>query len=199
MVKFIQNRILKPQMATHFRHARGSKSFVTLPEARLIGILADVRTPGSLPHIVNFARSIHKPERKCHILLLVPAKRKEITPFDYEKNFPGMPVEIICQDEMSFFKVPKKELTLPFTSARFDILFYLEVMDNFSLESVLYHSHSKMYAGAAGLCSGVFDFEIELNDRAELSFLTENLHKYLQDRGSKSENKPADQDGLSLF
>jgi len=186
-------------MVAHFRHTRGAKSFVTLPEARLIGILADVRNPGSLPLVVSFARAIHKPERKCHILLLVPAKRKEITPFDYEKNFPGMPVEIICQDELSFFKIPRKELSLPFTSARFDILFHLEVMDNFSLESVLYHSHSKMYAGAAGLCSGVFDFEIELNDRIELGYLTENLNKYLKDRGNMSEAKPTGQDGLSLF
>jgi hypothetical protein len=186
-------------MASHFRHSRGSKSFVTLPEARLIGIMADVRIPGSLPHVVSFARSIHKPERKCHILLIVPAKRKEITPFDYEKNFPGMPVEIVCQDEMTFFKVPKKEQILPFTSARFDILFYLEIAENFSLESVLYHSHSKMYAGAAGLCSGLFDFEIELNDRAELGYLNENLFKYLQDHNSKTENKPTGQDGLSLF
>ena len=201
MIQFIQNKLLKPGMVSHFHHNRPPRAFVPLPDARSIGILADVRTPGSLPFIVQFARQVHRPERRCHLLLLVPHKRKDLTPFDYEKNFPGMPVEIICLDEMNLFKVPSKNLTQPFVAARFDILFYLETGLNFSLESVLYHSHARMYAGASGLCNGILDFEIELNERPELSYLAENLLKYLQEKPKRTEGqtKQEENDKFTLF
>jgi hypothetical protein len=186
-------------MLVHFNRTRGQKDFVCLKDASTIGILADVRTPGSLPVIVQFSRSIHKPDRRCHVLLLVVDKRKELNPFDYEKHFPGMPVELICQDELNFFKVPRKELTHPFTVNHFDIVFYLETGENFSLESVLYHSNAKMFAGATGLCNGVFDFEIELSDRPELPFLAENLIKYLQNVPVKQEVGTTEPDKLILF
>jgi hypothetical protein len=186
-------------MVAHFHRTRGQKAFVNLKDASTIGILADVRASGSLPVIVQFARSIHKPDRRCHILLLVPDKKKEINSFDYEKQFPGMPVELICQEDMTFFKVPKKELTHHFTINHFDIVFYLETGENFSLESVLYHSNAKMFAGATSLCNGAFDFEIQLSDRAELPYLTENLIKYLQNTQEKQEVRTNESDKFILF
>lgn len=186
-------------MLGHFHRARGPKAFVCLKDASTIGILADLRQAGNLHVVSQFARSIHKPDRRCHVLVIVPDKRKEINPFDYEKHFPGMPVELICQEEMTLFKVPRKDLTHPFTINHFDIVFYLDTSENFSLESVLYHSNAKMFAGAAGLCSGVFDFEIQLADRPELSYLTENLVKYLQNVPTTQEVKTTESDKFILF
>ena len=199
MATLIQRYFLTPNMLGHFQRTRGQKAFVCLKDASTIGILADLRPVGNLQVVSLFARSIHKPDRRCHVLLIVPDKRKEINPFDYEKHFPGMPVELICQDEMTFFKVPRKELIHPFTVNRFDIVFYLETGENFSLESVLYHSNAKMFAGASSLCNGVFDFEIQLSDRPELPYLTENLIKYLQNVQHTQEVRTTESEKFILF
>ncbi len=199
MVTFIQRIFLKPGMVSHFQHTRDQKAFVSLNEATSVGILADLRVSGNLPVVVHFARSVHKPSRRCHILLIIPDKRKELNPLNYEKQFPGMPVELVCQDEMNIFKVPRKDLTHHFTVNKYDIVFYLETGSNFSLESIFYHTHSKMYAGVSGLCSGYFDFEIDLADRPEMSHLTENLLKYLQKVPEKQESNIPESDKFTLF
>ncbi len=199
MITFIQKRILKPGMVSHFTRSRSTKAFICLPEAHSIGIMADVRQPGSVQPIVSFARSIHKTDRRCHVILLVPEKRKELVPYEYEKNFPGMPVQLICLDDLSIFKVPKKELTQPFTTAKFDIIFLMETAENFSLETILYHSQAKMFAGAAGLCSGLLDFEIELNERSDMQYLAGNLIKYLEKQTGKPVNQSPDSDKFILF
>lgn len=199
MITFIQKRILKPGMVSHFTRSRSAKAFICLPEAHSVGIMADVRKPGSVQPVVTFARSIHKTDRRCHIILLVPEKRKEIIPYEYEKNFPGMPVQLIGIDDMSIFKVPKRVLSQPFTSARFDIVFFLETAENFSLETILYHSQAKMFAGAAGLCSGLLDFEIEINERSDIPYLAENLIKYLQKQSGKQVTQSPDSDKFILF
>jgi len=140
--------------------------------------------------VVQFAQVIHKQERHCHILLIIPEKRKEVNPFDYEKHFPGMPVELICQEELTWFRAPKKEQAKPFTSNAFDIVFYLDTEENFSLQSVLWQSQAKMFAGPEGFCRGVFDFEIGLKERTDLPYLTENLLKYLQALQNRMDFKP---------
>lgn len=190
MISFIQRFFLIPRLVSHFHRLRAKKAFVPLREANSIGILADLRKAGSMPPVVQFAKSIHKPDRRCHVLLLIPDKRKEVNTFDYEKHFPGMPVELICQDELNLFKIPKKELCVPFTSNVFDIVFYLETEENFTLQSVLWHSQGRMFAGAEGFCRNVLDFEISLNERTDLPYLTENLMKYLQSIHHRQETKP---------
>ncbi len=199
MATLIQRYFIRPNMLGHFHRSRGPKAFVCLKDASTIGILADLRRDGNLQVVSRFARSIHKPDRRCHILLIVPDKRKEINPFDYEKHFPGMPVELICQEELTFFKVPRKDRSHPFTVNHFDIVFYLETGENFTLESVLYHSNARMFAGATGLCNGIFDFEIELSDHPELGYLADNLIKYLQQAQNPQEVKTSEPEKFILF
>jgi hypothetical protein len=174
----------------HFHRLRSKKAFIPLREAKTVGILADFRKAGNLPPVVHFAKAVHRQDRRCHVLLIIPEKRKELNPFEYEKHFPGMPVELICQDELTFFKAPRKEQAKPFTANSFDIVFYIDTEENFALQSVLWQSQSRMFAGPEGLCSGVFDFEIELNERTDLPYLTENLIKYLQSIQNRQEIKP---------
>lgn len=180
MISFIQRIFLIPRLLAHFHRIRSKKAFVPLKEAKSIGILADLRKPGSMPPVIQFAKSIHRIDRRCHVLLIIPDKRKEVNPFDYEKNFPGMPVELICQEEMTPFQAPRKEQFKPFTANDYDIVFYLDTEDNFSLNSVLWQSRARMYAGPEGCCGHVLDFEIGLKERSDLPYLAENLFKYLQ-------------------
>lgn len=190
MISFIQRVFFIPRLLAHFHRIRSKKAFIPLKEARSIGILADLRKTGNMVPVVQFAKSIHRQDRRCHVLVIIPDKRKELNPFDYEKNFPGMPVELICQEELSFFKAPKKDLFRPFTANDYDIVFYLETEENFSLQYVLWQSSAKMFAGPEGFCGGIFDFEIGLNDRTDLPYLAENLLKYLQSIQNRQEIKP---------
>jgi len=190
MIAFIQRIFLIPRLLAFFHKMRGKKAFIPLKDAKTIGILADLRKPGSVPPVVQFAKGIHKQDRRCHVLLIIPDKRKELNPFDYEKHFPGMPVELICQEELSLFRAPKKEQSKPFTANVYDILFYLDTEDNFTLQSVLWQSQARMFAGPEGFCGGVLDFEIGLNERTDLPYLTENLNKYLLSIQNRQEIKP---------
>jgi len=199
MISLIQRLFLIPRLLAHFHRIRSKRAFIPLREAKTIGILADLRKSGNIPTVVQFAKTIHRQERRCHVFLIIPDKRRELNPFDYEKNFPGMPVELICQEELSFFKAPKKEQSRPFTSTVFDIVFYLDTEDNFALQSVLWQSQAKMFAGPEGFCKGVFDFEIGLNQRTDLAFLAENLVKYLQSITNRQEVKPQSEESFKLF
>ncbi|MFA5815221.1 MAG: hypothetical protein WC865_06340 [Bacteroidales bacterium] len=190
MISFIQRIFLIPRLLAHFHRIRSKKAFIPLKEAKSIGILADLRKSGNMPPVIQFAKAIHWQDRRCHVLLIIPDKRKELNPFDYEKHFPGMPVELICQEELSLFKSPKKEQFKPFTANAFDIVFYLETEENFTLQSVLWQSQAKMYAGPKGFCRGVFDFEIGLKERTDLPYLTDNLLKYLQSIQNRHDFKP---------
>jgi hypothetical protein len=190
MISFIQRFFLIPRLLAHFHRVRSKKAFIPLKEAKSIGILADLRKAGNVPPVVQFAKAIHRQDRRCHVLLVIPDKRKEVNPFDYEKHFPGMPVELICQDELTLYKAPRKEQSRPFTSNAFDIVFYLETEENFALQSVLWQSQAKMFAGPQGLCSGVLDFEISLEDRIDLPYLADNLIKYLHSIQNRQDLKP---------
>ena len=190
MISFIQRFFLIPRLLAHFHRLRSKKAFIPLKEAKSIGILADLRKPGNMPPVIGFAKAIHRQDRRCHVLIIIPDKRKEVNPFDYEKNFPGMPVELICQEELSLFKAPKKEQFKPFTANDYDIVFYLDTDENFSLQTVLWQSRAKMYAGPEGFCGGVFDFEIGLKERTDLPYLADNLIKYLQSIKHRQDFKP---------
>jgi hypothetical protein len=190
MLSFIQRFFLIPRLLSHFHRIRSKKAFIPLREARSIGILADLRKAGNIPPVVQFAKAIHRQDRRCHVLIIIPDKRKEVNPFDYEKNFPGMPVELICQDELTLFKAPRKEQSRPFTVNAFDIVFYADTEENFSLQSVLWQSQAKMFAGPEGLGGGVLDFEISLKERTDLPYLTDNLVKYLHSIQNRQEIKP---------
>jgi hypothetical protein len=180
MISLIQKKIIRPGAISRYRRERPKRAFIPLREATSIGIIADLRKPGFAQPVIQFAKSVQRIDRKCHILFLVPDKRKEMNVFDYEKHFPGIPVEIICNEELGIFKIPGKDRIAPFSGKTFDILFYLETEPNFTLEYVFYHSRATMAAGASGLCDSQLDFEIDLNNRKELPYLTENLLKYLQ-------------------
>lgn len=180
MTSFIQRAFLVPMLLARFRRMHRTKAFISLTEAKSIGILADLRKAGNVPPIVQFAKAIHKHDRRCHLLFIIPDKRKEVNPFDYERHFPGMPVELICRDELTLFNTPEKDQIKPFIAKVFDIVIYLETEENFSLQSVLWQSQAKMFAGPEGFCKGVFDFEIGLKEQTDLPFLAENLLKYLQ-------------------
>lgn len=190
MISFIQRIFLIPGLLAHFHRIRRKKAFIPLKEAKAIGILADLRKPGNMATVVQFAKAIHRQERRCHVLVIIPDKRKELNPFDYEKHFPGMPVELICQDELNFFKAPKKDQFQPFTVNPYDIVFYLDTEENFALQTVLWQSQATMFAGPEGYCHGIFDFEISLKERTDLTFLAENLFKYLQSMQNRQESKP---------
>ncbi|MFA6128841.1 MAG: hypothetical protein WC699_16190 [Bacteroidales bacterium] len=190
MISLIQRIFLIPRLLANFHRIRKKKAFIPLKEAKTIGVMADLRKPGHVPTVVHFAKAMHRQDRRCHVLLIIPERRKELNAFDYEKNFPGMPVELICQEELSFFKAVKKEQAKPFISNSYDIVFYLETQDNFTLQSVLWQSQAKMFAGPAGFCGGVFDFQIGLNERIDLPYLTENLIKYLQSIQNMQEAAP---------
>jgi len=190
MISFIQRFFLIPRLLAHFHRARREQAFIPLKEAKSMGILADLRKPGNFQPVIEFAKEARKQNRRCHVLLIISDKRKKVNPFDYEKNFPGIPVELICQEELTLFQTPKKAQSKPFTSNAFDIVFYLETEENFTLQSVLWQSQAKMFAGPEGLCSGVFDFEIGLKERTDLTFLTENLLKYLQSIQNRQDIKP---------
>ncbi|MFO7617682.1 MAG: hypothetical protein R6V75_10570 [Bacteroidales bacterium] len=171
---------MTPGLIRSYRHHRGDKAFIPLREAINIGIMADLRNPDHVKPVTQFARTLHRVDRKCHIFFIIPEKRKELNVFEYEKHFPGSPVELVCPEELNCLKVPRKLLITPFASHHFDILFYLETAPNFTLEYVLLQTKAKMTAGAAGLCSNVLDFEIEMNESQDLNYLSENLLKYLQ-------------------
>lgn len=190
MISFIQRVFLIPRLLAHFHRIRSKKAFIPLREAKSIGILADLRKAGNMPSVVHFAKAIHRQDRRCHVLIIIPDKRKEVNPFDYEKHFPGMPVELICDEELSLFKAPKKEQTKPFTANPFDIVFYVDTEENYSLQSVLWQSQARMFAGPEGFCGGVLDFEISLKERTDLPYLTDNLIKYLQSIQNRPEIKP---------
>lgn len=190
MISFIQRVFLIPSLLALFHRIRSKKAFIPLKEAKSIGILADLRKTGTMAPVVQFAKAIHRQDRRCHVLIIIPEKRKELNPFDYEKHFPGMPVELICQEELSLFKAPKKEQSRPFTANVYDIVFYLDTEENFSLQSVLWQSQAKMFAGPEGFCGGVFDFEIGLKERTDLPYLADNLLKYLQSIQNRQEIKP---------
>jgi hypothetical protein len=189
MISFIQRIFLIPRLLAHFHRVRSKKAFIPLKEAKTIGILADLRKPGNVPPVVQFCKAIHRQDRRCHVLLLIPDKRKELNPFDYEKHFPGMPVELICQEELTLFKAVKKDQSRPFTTNSYDIVFYLDTEDIFTLQSVLWHSQARMFAGPEGFCGGVFDFEISLQERTDLPYLSDNLIKYLQSIQNRQESK----------
>jgi hypothetical protein len=190
MISFIQRVFLIPRLLARFQRTRREQAFISLKEAKTMGILADLRKPGNFLPVIQFAKKIHQQNRRCHILMIIPEKRKKVTPFDYEKNFPGMPVELICQEELSLFKAPKKQQSKPFIANAFDIVFYLETAENFSLQSVLWQSQAKMFAGPEGFCGGVFDFEIGLKERTDLPYLADNLLKYLPSIQNRQEFKP---------
>jgi hypothetical protein len=190
MIAFIQRLFLIPRLLAHFHRIRNKKAFIPLKEARSIGILADMRKPGHVPPVVQFAKAIHRQERRGHVLLIIPEKRKEVNPFDYEKHFPGMPVELICQDELTLFRSLRKDQIKPFTNNLFDIVFYLDTEENYSLQTALWQSQAKMFAGPEGTCHGVLDFEIGLSERTDLPYLTDNLLKYLQSIQNRYEAKP---------
>ncbi len=198
MIAFIQRIFLIPRLLAFFHKARARKAFIPLKEARTIGILADLRKPGNVPTVVQFSKAIHKQDRRCHLLLVIPDKRKELNAFDYEKNFPGMPIELICQEELTFFKAPKKEQTKPFISNAYDIVFFLNTEDNYTLQSVLWQSKAKMFAGPEGFCGGVFDFEIGLKERTDLAYLADNLIKYLQTIQNRHIDQP-EKESFKLF
>jgi hypothetical protein len=190
MISFIQRVFLIPRLLAIFHRIRSKKAFIPLKEAKSIGILADLRKTGTMAPVVQFAKAIHRQERRCHVLIIIPEKRKDLNPFDYEKHFPGMPVELICPEELSLFRAPKKEQFRPFTANLYDIVFYLDTEENFSLQSVLWQSQAKMFAGPEGFCGGVFDFEIGLKERTDLPYLADNLLKYLQSIQNRQEIKP---------
>jgi hypothetical protein len=183
------HRLITPGLLRAYRQHRSEKAFVPLKEATQIGIIADLRNIDHSNAMIQFARSLHRIDRKCHLFFLIPEKRKDLNVFDYEKNFPGSPVELVCQEELNWLKLPRKLQITPFASHQFDILFYLETNPNFTLEYVLYHTRAKMTAGASGLCNGLLDFAIELNENRDINQLTENLLKYLQLINSKQEKQ----------
>ncbi len=190
MISFIQRLFLIPRLLAHFHRIRSKRAFIPLREAKSAGILADLRKAGNAAPVIQFAKAVHRQDRRCHVLLIIPEKRKELNPFDYEKHFPGMPVELICQEELNFFKAPKKEQFKPFTANSYDIVFYLDTEENFALQTVLWQSQATMFAGPEGFCHGVFDFEIALNERTDLPYLADNLVKYLQSIQNRQDNKP---------
>ena len=155
----------------------------------MIGVIADFRIPDYEEAIIDFARDLHKMERSCHLLIFVPDVRKELNSFQYEKHFPGMPVEVVCQDDLNTIKMVPKKFHLPFSSKTYDILFRLETRPNFSMDTVVYQTEAKMYAGKAGSCNGIMDFEIEIQDGAALKSLTDNLISYLKTIQSLPEEK----------
>ncbi len=192
MIRFIQKSITRPLALKRFKNRKRNPSFVPLKEAGSIGILADFRNPGHPAAVIQFSKSLHKMNLRPHLLMIIPEKRKELNVFDYERNFPGMPVELICQDELSWLKDAPRKLTEPFIASRFDILFLLDTSPNYSLEKILLSSSARMYAGISGAAGGTLDFEIELSTGCDLANLTENLLKYLQSIHSKPEQKKVD-------
>jgi hypothetical protein len=180
---------MTPGLVRSYRNHRGQKAFVPLREAISIGIMADLRNPDYVKPVTQFARTLHRVDRKCHIFFIIPEKRKELNVFEYEKQFPGSPVELVCPEELNWMKVPRRVQITPFVSHQFDILFYLETAPNFTLEYVLYHTMARMTAGAAGLCSNILDFEIEMNESHDLTYLSDNLLKYLQLINAKQEKQ----------
>ncbi len=180
MISFIQQRVLMPRLISQYRKMRPTRAFIPLREAVNIGIIADLRKTENTRPVIQFAKSVQRVDRKCHIFFIIPDKRKDLNVFDYEKHFPGTPVELVCHEELSWLKIPKMVQINPFISRTYDILFYLETELNFAAEYVFYHSKATMSAGSSGLCSDLLDFEIDLNNRKELSYLTDNLLKYLQ-------------------
>jgi hypothetical protein len=100
---------------------------------------------------------------------------------------------------MTFFKAPKKEVCRPFTSSFFDIVFYLDTEDQFALQSVLWQSQSRMFAGPEGFCHGVLDFEIGLKERTDLPYLADNLIKYLQTISIRQDSPKSKSESFKLF
>ena len=110
-----------------------------------------------------------------------------------------MPIVLICQEELTFFKTTKKDQSKPFTTNAYDIVFFLDTEDNFTLQSVVWQSKAKMFAGPEGYCHGVFDFEIGLKERTDLAYLADNLIKYLQTIQYRQENNPTEKESFKLF
>lgn len=192
MISFIQKSISYPLALKRFKSRKRNPSFVPLKDAGSIGILADFRNPGQPATVVQFSKSLHKMNLRPHLLMIIPEKRKELNVFDYERNFPGMPVELICQDELNWLKEAPHKLAEPFVKSQFDILFLLDTAPNYTLEKLLLGSSARMYAGISGAAGGNLDFEIELPPGCDLANLTENLLKYLQSIHSKPEQKKPD-------
>ncbi|MCD6333025.1 MAG: hypothetical protein J7L89_07110 [Bacteroidales bacterium] len=189
MRSFIQQYIILSRLKKRFSQNRLQPSYIPLQEAGSLGILADFRHPDHVRPVIQFAATLHKMKNRCHLLLLVSEKRKELNRFDYEKHFPGMPVELIAADELKWFNIPQKKLIVPFTQKNYDILFRLDQLDNFTLDYIFFKTKARMYAGIADAAGGMIDFEIDIQPKTDLQSLTENLLNYLQTIQSKKDTK----------
>ncbi|MCD6346340.1 MAG: hypothetical protein J7L96_02855 [Bacteroidales bacterium] len=191
-----QGLILKTGQKKHQRlHIK--KNFVSLKDARSIGIIADLRNEQSINPINNFFSKIKNKEGKYKILLLVDKKREDINQYDYEKLFPGAMVILVSSGDYSFFGVAKKNIIAPFITGKFDLFFRLGLGSCFEIDMVLLATHATMYAGHDDPGLSFLDFRITLAHNASIESLCSNLLVYMAKLDQNS--KASDSKDFTLF
>lgn len=179
-----QKLILKPALRRH-QKVNSHKAFISITQARTLGLMADLREDQVLPALTDFYKKIRSEKKKVSVLLLIGEKRANINLYDYEKLFVSAEVYVVCPEDLNWFGVPAERAIRRFTETPFDLLIRFDQEPNFTLDMVLSKSRSSMLAGAYHAELPFLDFTIRLKPNDGYNGLSVNLVKYLQHLNEK--------------
>ncbi len=174
-----ENLILKPRIRKNIID-RANKAFVSLDQAKTLGIIADFRAEDQLKKLSTIYQEIKKQDVHYHVLILLGQKRAEVNLYQFEKNLQGAQITLVCDDDYSRIGTPKKSIVEPFWQPSYDILFRLVATDCFEVDYILSGTHAKMYAGADHPGLEYLDFTISLAAGQGLDQLASNLVVYIR-------------------
>tara|TARA_B100000029_G_C17411949_1_gene901080 strand:+ start:33 stop:596 length:564 start_codon:yes stop_codon:yes gene_type:complete len=155
------------------------REFTGLDKANTIGILYMANKKENVEKLVSFSDKIAKKNKNVHLLGLLPNKKLE----SLKEEFPEQ--RFISQNELSWYRVPKKLSSSRFIKNEFDILINMYLKESLPLQYISSLSKAKFRIGHYRkknlYCN---DFLIDLNGAKELDKLIELVEYFI----SKNKN-----------
>lgn len=199
LVTFIQEKVLLPKKWKQYKRNRPKPEFISLHQAKKIGIIADFRETSLVRIVSEFHKKIKKDGTTISLAAILQDQRDNFNLFEYERQFPGSLVYLIASDEVNRWEQVHSKVIQPFLDEKYDIIFFLDRTHSFTLYDIILSTSSKMVAGRVSEGREIVDFGIELDPSSPLENLTENLYKYLISIGIPKGEKPKGKSDLKLF
>lgn len=150
-----------------------------MEKAEKVALMADFRNGADHTPVSDFYRKISSLVKEVNVLLFISDKRSDINMYDYERLFQGAEVFLVCPEDLTIFKTVKSKVISRFLDVSYDIFFRLHLLPEFTMDTVLLETRSRMYAGIEHPEVHSIDFAIEITNDSGMNGLVNNLLQYV--------------------